>query len=230
LHDESISATKVESAVKASPGVRSRLSQITTLFFDIGGVILTNGWDSVARRAAISRFQLDFQEFERRHLIANPAFERGEMTLEEYLEQTVFYSKRTFSLKDFEEFMYTQSQEMPESLEFVRRIAHSSRYTVATISNEGAEINAYRIAKFSLSDIFAAFFSSCYVGIRKPDVEIYEMAMHVLQRGADESIFIDDRAENIEGARKAGMNTIEFKNVAQLATELKKFGVEPVAL
>jgi putative hydrolase of the HAD superfamily len=208
--------------------VRSRLSQITTLFFDIGGVILTNGWDSVARRAAISRFQLDFQEFEQRHLLANPAFERGQMTLDEYLEKTIFHSRRTFSPREFEEFMYAQSQAMPESLEFVQRIARSRRYTVATISNEGAEINAYRIAKFSLRDIFSAFFSSCYVGIQKPNVEIYEMAMHVLQRGAEESIFIDDRAENIEGARKAGMNTIEFKNVAQLAAELKNFGVEAV--
>jgi putative hydrolase of the HAD superfamily len=210
-------------------GVRVRLAKISTLFFDIGGVILTNGWDSVARRAAISKFQLDFQEFEARHLVANPAFERGQMTLDEYLEQTIFYSKRTFSLQEFRDFMYSQSQPMPESLEFVRRMARSRGYLIATINNEGAEINAYRIEQFSLRDIFAAFFSSCYVGMRKPDTGIYELALKVLQRSADESIFVDDRAENIEGARKVGLNTIQFKDVPQLACDLNNFGVQITA-
>jgi putative hydrolase of the HAD superfamily len=203
-----------------------RLAKITTLFFDIGGVLLTNGWDSVARRAAIGKFQLDFQEFEQRHLLANPAWERGEITLEEYLERTIFYNKRTFSPKEFEDFMYAQSQAMPESLEFVRRLARAKRYSIAMINNEAAEINAYRIEQFALRDIFAAFFSSCYVGIRKPDAAIYEMALKVLQRSADESIFVDDRAENIEGARKAGLNTIQFKNVTQLEGDLNNFGVQ----
>jgi putative hydrolase of the HAD superfamily len=210
-------------------GVRVRLAKISTLFFDIGGVILTNGWDSVARRAAINKFQLDFQEFEARHLVANPAFERGQMTLDEYLEQTIFYSKRTFSLQEFRDFMYSQSQAMPESLEYVRRIARSRGYLIATINNEGAEINAYRIEQFSLRDIFAAFFSSCYVGMRKPDTGIYELALKVLQRSADESIFVDDRAENIEGARKVGLNTIQFKDVPQLEGDLNNFGVQITA-
>jgi putative hydrolase of the HAD superfamily len=209
--------------------VRARLAKISTLFFDIGGVILTNGWDSVARRAAISKSQLDFQEFEARHLVANPAFERGQMTLDEYLEQTIFYSKRTFSLQEFRDFMYSQSQAMPESLEYVRRIARSRGYLIATINNEGAEINAYRIEQFSLRDIFAAFFSSCYVGMRKPDTGIYELALKVLQRSADESIFVDDRAENIEGARKVGLNTIQFKDVPQLEGDLNNFGVQITA-
>lgn len=205
------------------------MAKISTLFFDIGGVILTNGWDSVARRAAINKFQLDFQEFEARHLVANPAFERGQMTLDEYLEQTIFYSKRTFSLQEFRDFMYSQSQAMPESLEFVRRMARSRGYLIVTINNEGAEINAYRIEQFSLRDIFAAFFSSCYVGMRKPDTGIYELALKVLQRGADESIFVDDRAENIEGARKVGLNTIQFKDVPQLEGDLNNFGVQITA-
>lgn len=179
----------------------------------------------MARRAAIGKFQLDFQEFEQRHLLANPAWERGEITLEEYLERTIFYNKRTFSPKEFEDFMYAQSQAMPESLEFVRRLARAKRYSIAMINNEAAEINAYRIEQFALRDIFAAFFSSCYVGIRKPDAAIYEMALKVLQRSADESIFVDDRAENIEGARKAGLNTIQFKNVTQLEGDLNNFGV-----
>ncbi len=205
------------------------MTKITTLFFDIGGVILTNGWDSVARHAAIAKFQLDSKEFEERHALANPAWERGEISLEEYLARTIFYSKRTFSPQDFEDFMYAQSLAMPESLEFVRGIALSGRYLMAVINNEAAEINAYRIQKFGLRDIFEAFFSSCYVRMRKPDVAVYQMALRVMQRGADECIFVDDRAENVEGAQKAGMNGIHFQNVAQLSAELKNLGVPVTA-
>jgi putative hydrolase of the HAD superfamily len=205
------------------------LTKITTLFLDIGGVILTNGWDSVARRAAISKFQLDPAVFEARHALANPAWVRGEMLLEEYLEQTVFYSERKFSPKDFEEFMYLQSQAMQESLEFARRMARSGRYLMSAINNEAAEINAYRIQQFGLRDIFAAFFSSCYVGIRKPDAGIYQMALRVMQRSTDECIFVDDRVENVRGAVSAGMIGIQYQNVAQLSEELKGFGVQVTA-
>jgi putative hydrolase of the HAD superfamily len=205
------------------------LTKITTLFFDVGGVILTNGWDSVARRAAIEKFRLDATEFESRHAMANPAWERGEISLEEYLARTIFYSRRTFSAQDFEDFMYAQSQELPESLEFVRSMARSRQSLMAVINNEATEINAYRIQKFGLRDIFSAFFSSCYVRMRKPDVGIYQMASRVMQRGADECIFVDDRAENVEGARKAGMNGIHFQNVAQLTGELENLGVQVTA-
>lgn len=202
------------------------MTKITTLFFDVGGVILTNGWDSVARRAAMSKFQLDGAEFEKRHELANPAWERGEISLEEYLARTIFYSERTFSPRDFEDFMYARSQALAESLEFVRGIARSRQYLMAVINNEAAEINAYRIQKFGLREMFTAFFSSCYVGKRKPDVAIYQMALRVMERGADECIFVDDRVENVEGARKAGMNGIHFQNVAQLSAELKSLGVQ----
>jgi putative hydrolase of the HAD superfamily len=202
------------------------LAKITTLFFDVGGVILTNGWDSAARHAAMSKFQLDAAEFEARHELANPAWERGEITLEEYLARTVFYRERTFSPKEFEDFMYAQSQALPESLEFVRGMARSGRYFMAVISNESAEINAYRIQKFGLREIFVAFFSSCYVGIQKPDSRIFRMALDVTQRGADECIFVDDRAENVAGARKVAMNTIQFQNISQVSAELKNLGVQ----
>lgn len=205
------------------------MTKITTLYLDIGGVILTNGWDSVARRAAISKFQLDPADFEARHALVNSEWERGEISLEEYLERTIFYSGRKFSPKEFEDFMFAQSQAMPESLEFVRRIARSERYLMAAINNEAAEINAYRIQQFALRDIFAAFFSSCYVGVRKPDVGIYQMALRVMQRSGDECIFVDDRAENVKGAVNAGLNGIQFQNVAQLSAELKGFGVQVAA-
>jgi putative hydrolase of the HAD superfamily len=202
------------------------LTKITTLFFDVGGVILTNGWDTAARHAAMSKFQLDSAEFEARHELANPAWERGEITMGEYLARTIFYRERTFWPKEFENFMYAQSKPLPESLEFVRTLARSGRYLMAVISNESAEINAYRIKTFGLREIFAAFFSSCYVGIQKPDVRIFQMALNVTQRDADECIFVDDRAENVKGAASAGINGIQFQDVAQLSAELKNLGVQ----
>ena len=229
LRETDISAKKVEQAKTIFAGREGSLTKITTLFFDVGGVILTNGWDTVARRAAIAKFHLDFAEFEKRHELANPAWERGEISLEEYLARTIFYSERKFSAREFEEFMYAQSQALPESLELVRGIACSRQCFMAVISNESAEINAYRIQKFGLRGMFAAFFSSCYVGIQKPDVRIFQMALNVTQRRPDECIFVDDRAENVEGARKAGMNGIHFQNVAQFSAELKKLGVQVTA-
>lgn len=202
------------------------MTKITTLFFDVGGVILTNGWDSTSRKAAMSKFQLDAAEFEARHELANPAWERGEITLEEYLARTIFYRERTFWPKDFKDFMYAQSQALQESLEYVLGIARRGKYLMAVISNESAEINAYRIQRFGLREIFTAFFSSCYVGIQKPDVRIFQMSLNVTQRAADECIFVDDRAENVAGARRVGMNTIQFQNVAQLSAELKNLGVQ----
>ncbi len=206
------------------------MTKITTLFFDVGGVLLTNGWDGVSRRAAAEKFKLDRKDFEARHGLANPAFERGEMTLDEYLERTIFYKKRTFSPEEFKKFMYAQSQSLPESLEFARKLARSGRFLIAAMNNESAEMNAYRIERFALRDIFTAFFSSCYVGIQKPDAEIYDMGLYVLQRSAGESIFVDDREENIEGARKVGITAILFRNTTQLAADLKRLGVQADAL
>jgi putative hydrolase of the HAD superfamily len=207
-------------------GREGTLTKIATLFFDVGGVILTNGWDTAARHAAMNKFQLDTAEFEARHELANPPWERGEITMEEYLARTIFYRERTFWPKEFEDFMCAQSKPLAESLEFVKGIALSGRYLMAVISNESVEINAYRIKMFGLREIFTAFFSSCYVGIQKPDARIFKVALDVTQRNADECIFVDDREENVAGARKVGMNTIQFQNVAQLSAELKNLGVQ----
>jgi putative hydrolase of the HAD superfamily len=202
------------------------LTKITTLFFDVGGVLLTNGWDGVSRRAASDKFKLDRRGFEKRHVLANPAFERGEMTLDEYLERTIFYKERPFSPQEFKNFMYSQSQALPESLEFARELARTKSFLIAAMNNESAEMNAYRIERFALRDIFTAFFSSCYVGIQKPDAKIYDMGLFVLQRSPEESVFVDDRAENIEGAQKAGMTAILFQNTTQLVADLKRLGVQ----
>jgi putative hydrolase of the HAD superfamily len=202
------------------------MAKVTTIFWDIGGVILTNGWDLPARREAAVKFSLNADDFEERHELANPAFEVGRATLDQYLERTVFYCKRSFSPSDFKDFMYARSGEFPEPRAIVDRIAASGRYLIAVINNEGAELNDYRIEKFSLRRTFASFFSSCYVGLRKPSPAIYELALKVTQRTPGECIFVDDRAINVESARQLGMDAIVFQDAKQLGEELRGRGIE----
>ncbi|MFZ0818511.1 MAG: HAD family phosphatase [Candidatus Acidiferrales bacterium] len=202
------------------------MSKVTAMFWDIGGVILTNGWDLAARREAAAIFSLDADEFEERHELANPAFEVGRATLDQYLERTVFYCKRSFSPSEFKDFMYARSSELPEPRAIVDRIADSGCHLMAAINNEGAEINEYRIERFALRRTFATFFSSCYVGLRKPSAPIYELALKVTQRAPDECIFVDDRAINVESARKLGMDGIVFQDAKQLAQELMSRGIK----
>jgi putative hydrolase of the HAD superfamily len=201
------------------------LGQFTTLFFDIGGVILTNGWDQPSRRHAAETFSLGWDNFEHRHQQAVDAFETGRMGIDEYIAIVVFDQPRAFAADVFKKFMFDQSQEMPDSRKFVDQFARLPQYLVAAINNEGREVNAYRIAKFDLTRTFSMFFSSCYVGIRKPAPEIFRLALDVTQRKSGESIFVDDREENLEGARQVGIAAIQFKNVAQLDSDLRSMGV-----
>lgn len=202
------------------------MSNVTALFWDIGGVVLTNGWDRDSRHAAEQKFGLDSDELEDRHELAFPTFEVGKTTLNQYLESTVFYKKRTFSVQDFVDFMYSQSRELSDSRAVVDRLARSGKYLVAALNNEGAELNAYRIARFNLTRTFIAFFSSCYVGSRKPNAPIYQMALQVTQRAPAECIFVDDRELNLECPSQLGMDTIQFQSAAQLEADLRKRGVE----
>ena len=202
------------------------MSNPTTLFWDIGGVILTNGWDRVGRREAAAKFGLDAEDFEDRHELANPAFEIGQVTLDQYLERTIFFCKRSFSPLEFKNFIYSRSAEFAESRAVVDRLAASGRYLVAALNNEGAEINDYRIEKFALRRTFAAFFSSCYVGMRKPNAPIYELALKVTQREPAECIFVDDRPVNLESARELGIDTIHYHDAAQLEADLRSRGIE----
>ena len=78
----------------------------TTLFLDIGGVILSNGWDHQLREKAAKKFGLDFMEMNQRHALTFDTYEIGKITLDEYLNRVVFYVSRSFSHEDFKEFMF----------------------------------------------------------------------------------------------------------------------------
>jgi len=201
------------------------MAEIKALFWDNGGVFLTNGWDRNSRRAAVLKFHLDWNDFEDRHELMLDAFETGRATLDDYLHRTIFYHDRPFSSDDFKAFMFAQSQPYPEPLALLGQIARSRRFLMASLNNESREINEYRIDKFALRDYFEAFFSSCYLGVRKPDPGIYKLALKITQQKPAECILIDDRGLNLEVAREVGIQTILFRNLAQLLNELAGFNI-----
>jgi len=202
------------------------LAKITAIFWDIGGVLLTNGWDTPARHAAAAKFGLEADEFEARHTQAFPIYERGQISLDDYLTQSVFYRSRGFTRDEFKDFMYSCSTELPESRAFADRVAATNLFLMAAVNNEGRELNEFRIQKFDLRRTISLFFSSCYLGLRKPDSAIYRLALDVAQRTGGESLFVDDRPENTDGARDAGMNAVRFENTSQLSRDLQHFGIE----
>lgn len=201
------------------------MSTIRALFWDVGGVLLTNAWDHQERDQAVVRFLLSKSEFEARHQELVPAFEEGKLTLDDYLERVVFYEPRTFSKEDFKQFLFSLSRPKLQSLELARAL--HAKYVMGTINNESRELNQYRIENCGLTDIFDLFVSSCFVGLRKPDERIYRLALDLTQHTADECCFIDDRLVNIEAATKVGMKTVLMKDPQQLRRDLEALGVEP---
>ena len=198
---------------------------IRALFWDVGGVLLTNAWDHTQRAAALEHFHLDEAEFHDRHQMVVSSFERGKITLDEYLDRTVFYRARPFSRDEFSKFMYSLSQPLPDALAFAQALADSGKYFMGTINNESRELNDHRIEAFGLKKMFRIFISSCFVGLRKPERDIYRLALETTQIAGEECCFIDDRALNLECAAKLGMKTIQMQGVPQLRAELAKLEV-----
>src|ERR1041384_2645345 len=184
---------------------------ITTIFFDLGGVLLSDGWGHASRRAAAEKFGLDWEEYAERHEKVAHAIETDRLSLDAYLTRTIFDRPRSFTRAEFRDFVFAQSQPHPDAIEIAQLLAASKNYFMATINNEILELNSYRLEKFGLRAIFPVFFSSCFLGLRKPDEAIYRTALQITQRTAGECIFIDDREVNLECPREMGFNTILFQ-------------------
>ena len=202
------------------------MAEITSVFWDIGGVILTNGWDHNSRMEAVQMFGLDWEEYRERHDLSFPAFDAGQITLNQYLDRTLFYRPRPFTREEFTAFMFAQSKEYTETRAVLSDVARSGKYYVASINNEPRELNQYRIEAFGLRRDFQAFFSSCYLNARKPEEGIYRIALEVSQRSPESSVFIDDRSLNLENPRRMGMQVVHHQNAKQLREDLKALGIE----
>lgn len=196
----------------------------THVFFDIGGVLGTNGWDSEQRAEAARLYDLG-SEFEPRHREIVGDWELGRISADEYLDIAVFYEPRPFSRADFLACMREQSRPDAESIALARRLAGAGEVRLFTLNNESAELNQYRIEKFGLQDIFDAFLSSCWLGVRKPTQRIYTVALAIAQAPPEQSLFIDDRPQNLAPAAARGMHTILYQDPEQLAAALQRSGL-----
>ncbi|MEP6509402.1 MAG: HAD family phosphatase [Gemmatimonadales bacterium] len=200
--------------------------EIRHVFFDIGGVLATNGWDHESRQLAVEKFGLDAEGFASCHDAMAGPLDEGTVTLSEYVKFAVFSEPRSFTEQDFIDFMYAQSVPYQETIEIARAVAVGCTYWVMTLNNESDELNRYRIEKFGLDDIFDAFLSSCWLGLRKPTAAFYKRALDIAQANPAKSVFIDDREQNIIPARELGMNVIHYQSATKLKTELKKLGIK----
>jgi putative hydrolase of the HAD superfamily len=199
---------------------------ITHVFFDIGGVLGTNGWDREQRARAAEAFGLD-EEFERRHGELVGELEAGRMTLDEYLEIAVFYGSEPRAREGFKAFMLAQSEPFPESLEIARELAADPRLRLMTLNNESEELNVHRIERFGLRPIFSAFLSSCWLAARKPGRLIFQRALGISQADPARALFIDDRDQNLVPARALGFRTLLFTDAAALRQALVSMGLLP---
>ena len=200
-------------------------SPITTLFLDIGGVLLTNGWDHNTRTRTAEKFGLDYAEMNERHHLTFDTYEEGKLSLDEYLNRVVFYQDRSFSREEFKTFMYAQSQPFPKMIELVRGLKLQYGLRVAAVSNEGRELTMYRVQKFKLGTFIDFFISSCFVHYRKPDADLFRIALDIAQVSPEQVVYIDDRAMFVEVARGLGIRGILHGSYESTQNSLETMGL-----
>ena len=199
---------------------------ITTIFLDIGGVLLTNGWDRAARQHAADAYHLDYAEMDERHHLTYDTYEEGKLTLDEYLLRVVFYQARSFSMDEFKNFMFSLSQPYDQMLDLVHLL--KARYPLKTIAvnNEGRELNDYRIRQFSLGEVIDTFVSSCFVHFRKPDLDIFKIALDISQSPPQQVAYIDDRSMFVEIAQTLGIRGIRHVDHPSTLSKLAELGLK----
>ncbi|TMI89005.1 MAG: HAD family phosphatase [Bacteroidetes bacterium] len=201
-----------------------RKFSVNTIFTDIGGVLLTNGWDRGSRRRAIDLFKLDPEETEERHHLTFDTYEEGKITQDEYLDRVVFYKKRSFSRKQFRQFMYNQSKPFPEMLTLLSHLKKKCGFRVAVVSNEGRELAEYRIRQFKLNALADFFIVSSFVHFRKPDKDIFLIALDTAQVKPQEVVYIEDRPMFVQVAETLGIRGLRHIDHKTTREKLAKFG------
>ena len=203
-----------------------RSTEITTLFLDVGGVLLSNGWGHQSRALAAKTFDLNLEEMEDRHHLTFDTYEVGKLTLEEYLGRTVFYEERPFTLDQFREFMFAQTQPYPEMIDLVHNLKTQHELRIATVNNEARELNSHRIRTFKLEEFEDFFVSSCFVHLRKPDADIFRLALDIAQVPAEQVVYIDDQPMFVQIAEGLGIRSIRHTDYQSTRSQLASFGLK----
>ncbi len=195
------------------------------MFLDIGGVLLTDGWDHYARKRAATNFKLEWAELEERHNLNFDTYEEGKLTLEEYLGRVVFYQRRPFTRAQFRRFMFEQSKPYPEMIELIRTLKATYSLKIVVVSNEARELNAYRIRKFKLDKFVDAFISSCFVHLRKPDADIFRLALDIAQTPARQIVYVENTALFVQIAEGLGIRSILHTDYKSTCAKLAALGL-----
>jgi putative hydrolase of the HAD superfamily len=201
---------------------------IKALFLDLGGVLLTNGWDRHSREFAAQTFALDRKEMDERHHLTFDTYEAGKLTLQQYLSRVVFYEKRNFTEQEFLDFMFAQSQSFPEMIELVHTLKARYKLKIAVVNNEGRELNEHRIQKFELGSFVDFFISSCFVHARKPDEDIYRIALDIAQVKPEQVAYLDDRLMFVQVAEALGIRGVHHIDYGSTRAKLAAMGLESV--
>ncbi len=198
---------------------------ISTLFLDIGGVLLTNGWDRHERRRAAERFDLAPDDLDERHHLTFDTYEEGKLTLDQYLDRVIFHQERSFGREDFKQFMFGQSQPFPAMMNFVSGLKKRYGLRVVAVSNEGKELNEHRVATYGLKDFIDFFVSSCYVHMRKPDEDMFRLALNCSQSVPERTVYLDDRKMFVEVACSMGIHGVHHRDVSGTKRALADLGL-----
>jgi putative hydrolase of the HAD superfamily len=218
---------KLPSKYTYSMATNQPAAPVTALFLDVGGVMLTNGWDRKSREAAAKNFGLDLDELNDRHRMTFDTYESGKLSLDEYLKRAVFYTDRPFTMEDFRKFMYDQSVAYPEMIELIKALKAKFKLRIAVVNNEGREINEHRIRFFKLNEFVDFFISSCFVHFRKPDADIWKIALDIAQVPKEEVVYIDDRMMFVQVAEGLGLRGVchSYKDVQKTRNTLAAMGL-----
>jgi putative hydrolase of the HAD superfamily len=200
-------------------------ARIKALFTDVGGVLLTNGWDRGARKRAAEQFHLDLAEMDQRHHLTFDTYEIGKLSLDVYLDRIVFYEPRSFSREQFKTFVFAQSKPFPEMIELMRQTKARNSLKLAVVSNEGRELTEYRIRQFGLAEFVDFFVSSCFVHFRKPDTDIFRMAIDLAQTPPEQTVYLDDRPLFVEVARTVGLQAIHHTSYEETRRAFAELGL-----
>jgi putative hydrolase of the HAD superfamily len=218
-------SSKCQALQKGLQAVTMAKLAISALFVDVGGVLATNGWDRQARRRAADAFALDYGEMDERHHLTFDTYEEGKLDLDNYLERLVFYEERSFTRQAFKDFMFAQSQPYPDMLALIGDLKARFGLKVAVLSNEGRELAAYRVSEFQLTSFVDFFIFSSFVHIRKPDEDIYRLALDVAQVPADQVLYFEDRPLFVEVACGLGIHGLQHTGYAHTRAVLAEYGL-----
>ena len=198
---------------------------ITTLFLDIGGVLLTNAWDRKIRLKAAEVFKLDYAEMDERHHLTFDTYEEGKMGIDEYLNRVIFYEERSFSRAEFQAYMFAQSQPYPEMIAYIKALKEKYHLKIVVVSNEGRELTRHRVKTFALGTFVDFFIMSCFVHFRKPDPDLYRVALDVAQVEPEEVIYVEDRPMFVEVAQTLNIIGLRHIDLATTQSVFETFGL-----